>query len=96
MLRLPLELEELFCEWLLAHFPDRYRHVMSLVRGMRGGKAYDSTWGKRMKGAGPYAWITGRRFEVAAAKVGFNQQRKRLRTDLFVRPQRAGEQLRLF
>lgn len=96
MLRLPLEVEELFGEWLLAHFPDRYRHVMGLVRGMRGGKAYDSSWGKRMTGAGPYAWMTGRRFEVAAAKTGFNIHRRKLRTDLFTRPVRAGEQLALF
>jgi DNA repair photolyase len=96
MLRLPLELEDLFSEWLLAHFPHRYRHVMSLVRGMRGGKAYDSTWGKRMTGAGPYAWMTGRRFEIAAARAGFNQTRRKLRTDLFTSPKRAGEQLQLF
>ncbi|MDB5569681.1 MAG: radical protein [Hyphomicrobiales bacterium] len=96
MLRLPLEVEDLFTEWLLAHFPDRYRHVMSLVRGVRGGKAYDATWGKRMTGSGPYAWVTGRRFEIAAAKAGFNRQRRKLRTDLFTRPQRAGEQLALF
>ena len=96
MLRLPLELEDLFSEWLLAHFPHRYRHVMSLVRSMRGGKAYDSTWGKRMVGDGPYAWMTGRRFEIAATRAGFNIQRRKLRTDLFTPPKRAGEQLKLF
>ncbi|MBX9760637.1 MAG: PA0069 family radical SAM protein [Beijerinckiaceae bacterium] len=96
MLRLPLEIEDLFSEWLLAHFPHRYRHVMSLVRGMRGGKAYDSTWGKRMTGSGPYAWMTGRRFEIAATRAGFNQQRRKLRTDLFSPPVRPGEQLKLF
>ena len=41
------------------------RHVMSLVRRMRGGKDYDSAWGKRLTGAGPYAWMIGRRFELA-------------------------------
>ena len=95
-LRLPLEVEDIFSEWLLANFPHRYRHLMSLVRGMRGGKAYDSTWGKRMTGDGPYAWMTGRRFELAATRLGFNQQRRKLRTDLFARPHRAGEQLTLF
>src|SRR5512141_2967293 len=45
MLRLPLEVRELFVEWLKANYPDRADHVMSLVRGMRGGKDYDSTWG---------------------------------------------------
>jgi DNA repair photolyase len=96
MLRLPHELVDLFGEWLLANFPHRYRHVMSLVRGMRDGKAYDSTWGKRMTGVGPYAWMTGRRFEIAASRIGFNQQRRKLRIDLFTPPKRAGEQLKLF
>ena len=96
MLRLPLEVEDIFSEWLLAHFPDRYRHVMSLVRGVRDGKAYDSSWGKRMTGTGPYAWVTGRRFEIAAAKAGLNLQRTRLRTDLFVSPRRGAQQLSLF
>jgi DNA repair photolyase len=96
MLRLPLEVEGIFSEWLLTHFPDRYRHVMSLVRGVRDGKAYDSSWGKRMTGTGPYAWVTGRRFEIAAAKAGLNLQLTRLRTDLFVSPRRGAQQLCLF
>ena len=68
MLRLPLEVEDIFGEWMLARFPGKYRHVMALVRGMRGGKAYDSAWGKRMTGTGPYAWMVGRRFEIAARR----------------------------
>ena len=96
MLRLPLEVEDIFGEWMLARFPGKYRHVMALVRGMRGGKAYDSTWGKRMTGTGPYAWMVGRRFEIAAAKIGFDKTRLKLRTDLFTRPARSAEQLSLF
>ena len=96
MLRLPLEVEDLFGEWLLAHFPDKFRHVMSIVRAMRSGKAYDSTWGKRMTGSGPYAWMAGRRFEIACNKLGFNKQRTKLRTDRFTPPMRSGQQLSLF
>jgi DNA repair photolyase len=99
LLRLPLEVRDLFREWLLANRPDKLRHVLSLVRSTRDGKDYDSTWGKRMTGTGPYAWMIGRRFEIALAKLGFNKTRTRLRTDLFVRPGRAvddGAQLSLF
>lgn len=96
MLRLPLEVEDIFSEWLLEHFPDKYRHVLSLVRSMRDGKAYDSTWGKRQTGSGPYAWMTGRRFEMACARLGLNQEKRRLRTDLFQKPIREGAQLSLF
>ncbi|RIK87552.1 MAG: radical SAM protein [Hyphomicrobiales bacterium] len=95
ILRLPLEVAPIFKDWLLRHYPDRYRHVMSLIRSMRGGKDYDAEWGKRMKGAGPYAWQIGRRFEIAARRLGLNVERRRLRTDLFKPPPRAGEQLTL-
>ncbi|ESY73272.1 MULTISPECIES: PA0069 family radical SAM protein [unclassified Mesorhizobium] len=84
VLRLPLEVSPIFKDWLLRHYPDRYRHVMSLIRSMRDGKDYDSEWGKRMKGAGPYAWQIGRRFEIAAKRLGLNAERRTLRTDQFV------------
>jgi len=95
LLRLPLEVAPIFKDWLLRHYPDRYRHVMSLVRSMRDGKDYDSDWGKRMKGSGPYAWQIGRRFEIAARKLGLNMEKRPLRNDLFVAPERAGKQLML-
>ena len=85
ILRLPLEVAPIFKDWLLRHYPDRYRHVMSLIRSMRDGKDYDSEWGKRMKGAGPYAWQIGRRFEIAARRLGLNAERTQLRNDLFRR-----------
>ncbi len=72
LLRLPLEVRDLFREWLMANFPDRYRHVFKLIRDMRGGKDYDSTFGTRMTGKGPIAWMIGRRFEVACERLGFN------------------------
>ncbi|MET2827934.1 PA0069 family radical SAM protein [Mesorhizobium shangrilense] len=84
VLRLPLEVSPIFKDWLLRHYPDRYRHVMSLIRSMRDGKDYDSEWGKRMKGAGPYAWQIGRRFEITAKRLGLNVERRTLRTDQFV------------
>jgi DNA repair photolyase len=95
VLRLPLEVAPIFKDWLLRHYPDRYRHVMSLIRSMRDGKDYDSEWGKRMKGSGPYAWQIGRRFEIAAKRLGLNAERRSLRTDQFVASARATEQLML-
>ena len=95
ILRLPLEVSPIFKDWLLRHYPDRYRHVMSLVRSMRDGKDYDAEWGKRMKGSGPYAWQIGRRFEIAARRLGLNAQKSPLRTDLFVHAKKANEQLML-
>jgi DNA repair photolyase len=96
MLRLPLEVRDLFKEWLTANYPDRVDHVFKLIRDMRGGKDYDSTWGKRMKGAGPYAWMIGRRFEVACEQRGMNVGRTALTTEHFQRPAKGAEQLSLF
>ena len=96
ILRLPLEVSPLFKDWLLRHYPDRYRHVLSLIRSMRDGKDYDAEWGKRMTGTGPYAWSIGRRFELAATRLGMNINRLKLRTDLFVPPLAGGTQLKLF
>ena len=96
ILRLPLEVRELFREWLMANYPDRYRHVFALIRDMRQGKDYDSQWGTRMKGTGPIAWMIGRRFDLACERLGLNKKQVKLSTDQFARPKAAGEQLALF
>ncbi|HEV7433714.1 MAG TPA: PA0069 family radical SAM protein [Pseudorhizobium sp.] len=95
LLRLPLEVSPLFRDWLLRNYPDRYRHVMSLVRSMRGGKDYDADFTKRMKGTGPYAWQIGRRFEMATKRLGMGRRGLPLRDDLFTRPDGGGIQLSL-
>jgi DNA repair photolyase len=86
LLRLPLELKDIFREWLVMNRPEKAKHVLSLLRDMRGGKDYDATFGKRMTGDGPYAWLIGRRFEMALERLGFSKQRMKLRTDLFIPP----------
>jgi len=98
LLRLPLEVAPLFKDWLLRNYPDRYRHVMSLVRSMRDGKDYDAEWGKRMRGGGPVAWLIGRRFEQACERLGLNARKVTLSTDSFTPPkaQEKSAQLSLF
>ena len=95
LLRLPLEIGDLFTEWLKANCPDRASRVLSLMRSTRGGKLYDAKWGKRMAGDGPYAWMIGRRFELAAKRLGLNESSVELRTDLFTPPSLPGQQLSL-
>nr|WP_319772920.1 PA0069 family radical SAM protein [Breoghania sp.] len=96
LLRLPMEVSPLFRDWLLRNYPDRYRRVMSVLKSMRGGKDYDAEWGKRMRGEGPYAVQIGKRFELAAKRLGLNHRRKRLRDDLFIPPLKGAVQLDLF
>ncbi|MEO0543390.1 MAG: PA0069 family radical SAM protein [Pseudomonadota bacterium] len=95
ILRLPLEVAPIFKEWLLRHYPERYRHVLSLVRSMRGGKDYDANWSARMKGTGPYAWQISRRMQLATKRLGLSGRVRQLRTDLFTGGQAQGEQLAL-
>ena len=74
MLRLPLEVAPLFEEWLAAHYPQRAAHVMSLVRQVRGGQVYDSRFGVRMRGEGPFADLLAQRFTKAIKRLGLNRR----------------------
>lgn len=96
LLRLPLEVAELFREWLTVHHPLKEAHVMSLVKQMRGGKTYDSDFSTRMKGTGIFAELIEQRFRKACAKLGLNQERCPLSTEHFARPIPKAAQMRLF
>jgi DNA repair photolyase len=96
LLRLPGEVRDIFREWLLRHFPDRVRHVLSLVRDTRNGKDYDSRWGTRMTGEGPYATLLAQRFEKARERYGLDAKLPGLRSDLFVAPKLEDRQMSLF
>ncbi len=95
LLRLPLELKELFREWLGTEFPDRAQRVINILRSMHGGKDYVAAFGIRQRGQGPYAEQIGARFRLAARRLGLNERRLGLRTDLFQRPVPRGGQLSL-
>jgi len=95
LLRLPLELRDLFREWLIENFPDRHNHVFKLIRDMRGGKDYDAKWGERMTGSGPIAWMIGRRFEAACERLGLNRRKLKLSTEHFSPTRKRPQQLSL-
>ncbi len=95
MLRLPLEVKDLFREWLEAQVPERASRVMSLVRSMRGGKDYDDKWGERQRGTGPIADAVEARFRLAVKRLGLNAQRQSMDTTRFKPPPQAGDQLSL-
>jgi len=85
-LRPPLEIKDLFKEWLADVPPDRASRVMSLVRQTRGGKEYDGDWAQRMKGTGPVAELVGPRFKVAVKRYGLDGPRHELDVTKFQCP----------
>ena len=101
LLRLPLELGEIFEAWLHQHMPERAAKVMALVRQTRGGEIYDSRFGQRQTGSGPYAEMLARRFQVATRRLGLDRRQQGhtgpegLRADLFAVPPKPGEAVQL-
>lgn len=97
LLRLPHEVKVLFRQWLADHYPDRAKHVMSLINQARGGKDYDAEFGLRMRGTGPYAELLRSRFDLAARKLGLTESAERydLNTALFRPPVAPSPQLSL-
>jgi DNA repair photolyase len=73
LLRLPLEIAQLFEEWLRTHLPDRAQKVLALVRQTRAGALYDSRFGARQTGTGPYAEMLAARFRRAIDRLGMNR-----------------------
>ncbi|MBL4785344.1 MAG: PA0069 family radical SAM protein [Cohaesibacteraceae bacterium] len=96
LLRLPLEVRDLFREWLRNNYPNKYLHVMSVLKSMRGGKDYDADWSQRMRGKGPYADLIHNRFRLAMGRLGFNKRRLRLDTEIFRAPMTPTGQLDFF
>jgi DNA repair photolyase len=96
LLRLPWEVKDLFREWLAEHFPERASHVMSIVRGMRGERDNDPSFGTRMHATGPVAQLIRQRFQLACRRLGFPADRQiSLPTNLFRPPLRTHPQLSL-
>jgi DNA repair photolyase len=98
VLRLPLEIKDLFAEWLEAQVPLRAKHVLALVREIRHGRMNSAQFGERMRGDGPYADLIRQRFKLALRRFGYQEGRRLvgLDTSLFRRPPQKGDQLALF
>lgn len=95
LLRLPLEIKDLFHEWLTESVPNRATRVLRLIRECRGGKDYDPTFGERMTGSGPFAQLIAERFRLACQRHGLGKASQPLDTTLFQPPPMAGDQLDL-
>lgn len=95
LLRLPLEIKDLFAEWLAVERPAAAKKVMSLVKQMRAGAFYQSAWFERGRGDGPLAALLEARVANALRRLGLDKTAAPLRRDLF-RPPRRIDQADLF
>jgi DNA repair photolyase len=95
LLRLPLELKELFANWLEMHFPLKKQHVLGRLEEMHGGRLYDSTFGTRQSGSGVFAELMRQRFRLAIRRLGLDTSILKLDTTQF-HPPRQVEQFQLF
>jgi DNA repair photolyase len=95
LLRLPLEVKEIFVDWLHKTYPHRAKKVLNLLKQTRNGRLYDPSFGTRMRGTGLFATLLGKRFDRAVKEHGFNRHEWQPARDLFMPPVREGDQLRL-
>ena len=96
LLRLPLEVRDLFYDWLKKVKPDAADKVINMVRDTRGGADYSSDFHIRGRGEGPIAEMISKRFRAGVRRYGLQKDRVKLRCDLFERPLDTEDQLSLF
>lgn len=72
MLKLPGEVKDVFLPRLQEQFPLRYERVINNVKSMRGGKLYNSEFGKRMVGEGEKWAMIEALFDLTCRKLGMN------------------------
>jgi len=96
LVRLPLEIKDLFAEWLKAHVPDRADHVLNLIRQTRDGKLNDPNFGSRFNGTGEYADLLAQRFKIAQKRLILEDRKWHFNLDIFQVPKKQSPQLDLF
>ncbi|GAB5407925.1 MAG: PA0069 family radical SAM protein [Balneolaceae bacterium] len=94
IVRLPYKVKDIFVDWLEQHFPDRKEKIKNRLYDMGGGKLYEATWGKRMRGDGNFAKQIKDIFEIQTKKLGLNESRTQLTVEHFIKS--SGSQLTLF
>ena len=86
LVRLPGNVKQVFASRLKAEFPLAYQKILGRIRETRGGKLYDSEFGARRTGKGPYWENLRKMFEVSCEKFGLNGDEAQKRRPPFKRP----------
>lgn len=86
LLRLPGSVKDVFLSRLKEIFPLRYKKIISRIRQVRNGKLYQSEFGKRFQGEGPYWENIQKIFRLYCQKLGLNREERGLPRSPFRRP----------
>ena len=84
MVRLNGQVSDIFKEWLLRVYPDRYDKVIHHIEGVHDGKLNDSRWGKRMKGEGNMAELMEETMKLARRKYFADKVMPPYNTEIFL------------
>lgn len=96
LLRLPLNVETVFVEWLRRVRPNHAAKVLGRLEAARDGTRSSSTWGERMVGTGLIAEQIRNTFRVFRRKFGLEGELPPHRCDLFRPPASPTGQMQLF
>ena len=93
LLRLPGAVKEVFETRLRQELPLRAEKVLRRMREAHGGRLYDSSYGARQTGAGPYATMISALFERTAKRFGLvhDEMRRYEIPSTFRRPDRSAQ-----
>lgn len=74
ILRLPLEVSQLFQEWLEVFAPNRAKRIMNHIRQMNGGRDYDPAWSRGQEIRTTFARLITDRYHAARARTGLTER----------------------
>ncbi len=86
LLRLPGNVKDVFLSKIKTLFPLAYKKIIGRIRQVRKGELYQSEFGKRFQGEGPYWENIQKVFRIYCDKWGLNRQTQELPRDPFRRP----------
>jgi len=96
LMRVPLQVSDLFKEWLETYEPNKAKQVMNLLAEIRDAKDCQKELVSRLKSTGGYKALLAKRFELIIKRLGYEGQSYELDINQFTIPVQQDKQLALF
>ena len=96
LMRVPLQVSDLFKEWLKNFEPNKAKEVMNALAEISDGKNCQKEFVSRLKSTGEYKAVLAKRFELIIKKLGYVGQSYELDVNQFCPPVKEDKQLALF